>query len=74
MSSEGTTQGDPLAMAMYALGVLPLAKGLTTPNTRQVWFTDDTAAGGHLNALRHYWDLLLQNGLAYGYHANTEKT
>ena len=43
LSSEGTTQGDPLAKAMYALAVRPLIDRLQShyPNTKQVWYTDN---------------------------------
>ena len=47
LSQEGTTQGDPLAMSMYALGILPLLKKLQHI-TNQVWFADDASAGGNL--------------------------
>ena len=49
-SCEGTTQGDPLAMAMYAaLAVIPLICRLHTavPETSQVWFADDALQLGH---------------------------
>ena len=41
-SLEGTTHGDPLAIAMYALGVSPLINHMSNINsTKQVWYADD---------------------------------
>ena len=51
-SKEGTTQGDPLAMAMYAIAITPLIHLLEGQGTKQVWYADDAAAGGSLKALR----------------------
>ena len=52
-SQEGTTQGDPLAMAMFALGIKPLINDISTEDTKQVWYADDASAGGDLNSLRN---------------------
>ena len=54
-SREGTTQGDPLAMAMYGLAVIPLIHKLTKERTLQVWFADDATAGGQITPLREWW-------------------
>ena len=47
-STEGNTQGDPLAMAMYALAVVPLIHKLrnNSPDVKQVWFADDATGAG----------------------------
>ncbi len=68
-SQEGTTQGDALAMAMYALGTLPLIRATTTVSlgANQTWYADDTSAGGHLTHIRQWWDQLVSLGLDYGY-------
>ena len=75
-SSEGTTQGDPLAMAMYVLVVNPLIDKLRfdTPETKQVWYADDATGAGNIQNLRSFWDSLLQHGVTYGYHPNAVKT
>ena len=73
LSKEGTTQGDPLAMAMYAIGTQPLIRRLDGI-TKQVWYADDSAAGSSLERLKKWWDLLEEIGPLYGYFPNGSKT
>ena len=55
-SSEGTTQGDPLAMAMYALAVRPLIGKLKSdaPRVKQVWYADDATGAGICDDLKKW--------------------
>ena len=74
-SQEGTTQGDPLAMAMYAIGTLPLIHCLNSDQqVKQIWYADDATAGGTLHNLQGWWNQLLQSGPDFGYYANAPKT
>lgn len=74
LSQEGTTQGDPLSMAMFALASIPLINRISTPSATQIWFADDAGAGGKVKALRHWWDKLNEVGPQYGYFPNASKT
>ena len=74
LSQEGTTQGDPLAMAMYAIGILPLIHRLKGESVKQVWYADDATAGAQLAHLRDWWDRLVEHGPDYGYYPNASKT
>ena len=49
-SKEGVTQGDPLVMITYGIGVLPLIRDLrrSNPHVMQPWYADDVGAGGGL--------------------------
>ena len=74
MSQEGTTQGDPLAMAMYAIAVNPLIWQLKRNSTKQIWFADDATTGEMLADIREWWDQLVKVGPDYGYLPNASKT
>jgi hypothetical protein len=43
LSQEGVTQGDPLAMILYGLALVPLAKILreAVPEVLQPWYADN---------------------------------
>ncbi len=73
LSQEGTTQGDPLSMAIYGLATVPLIRKLEG-HCKQVWYVDDAAAIGPVNKLKLWWDTLLSEGPKYGYHPNPNKT
>jgi len=73
MSEEGTTQGDPLAMPMYALATIPLLKQLPT-DVEQIWYADDACACGKLGGLYRWWKHLCSVGPTFGYFVNASKT
>ena len=73
LSQEGTTQGDPLSMAFYALATLPLIKSL--PNSvHHIWYADDVSAVGSVKDLSNWWNALVDQGPKYGYFPNSSKS
>ena len=58
LSQEGTTQGDPFAMPMYALATVPLINRLSKGSIKQIWYADDAAAVGKVSQLREWWEML----------------
>ena len=75
-STEGTTQGDPLAMAMYAIAITPLITKLKErcPNVKQAWYADDATGASTYSNLRSWWDELIRLGPLFGYYPNSSKT
>ena len=75
-SVEGTCQGDPLAMAIYSIAIMPLIRKLNSscPSTTQCWYADDDGAADYIVALRRYWQVLTEIGPGYGYFPNPIKT
>ena len=79
-SSEGTTQGDPIAMAIYATATIPIillvlevTDKLPNKTTKSVAYADDLAAGGILKNLKIWWHQLLHFGPKFGYYPQPPK-
>ena len=60
LSKKGTTQGDPLGMAMFSLSMVPLIARLReeSESTLQVWFADDATGVGSFVSLKQWWNCL----------------
>ena len=74
MSAEETTQGDPLAMSLYALSIQPLITSLQAASTmKQCWFADDASGAVSIVEITTWWDALSTLGLNFGYFPNDRK-
>lgn len=74
VSAEGTTQGDPIAMAIYALSLQPLIMGLKeSSSTKQCWYADDASGAGSVSEIKQWWTTLNTLGPDIGYFPNAKK-
>ena len=75
-SKEGVTQGDPLAMIAYGIGVLPLILELREahPRVTQPWYADDAGAGGTFAEVQAHFQDLQVWGPARGYYREPTKS
>ncbi|EDO37922.1 predicted protein [Nematostella vectensis] len=74
ISAEGTTQGDPLAMATYALSMQPLiTSSQAASSTKQCWFADDACGAGSILEIKKWWDNINTLGPSFGYFPNAKK-
>ena len=70
LSREGTTQGDPIAMAVYALGLSVLQREIDYEHTsvKHSAYADDVVGAGKLSDIRKWWNLVSTKGPSFGYH------
>ena len=78
-SLEGTTQGAPSAMPVYAEGIVPLMMVLSEPDrndekARQSAYADDLTGAGTIDQLKRWWDLVIKYGPYIGYYAKPGKS
>ena len=75
-SEEGTTQGDPLGMAIYAIGLTPLLDFIQSLilEITMAAFADDITSAGECKMLRIWWDNLIKLGPLFGYHPQPTKS
>ena len=78
---EGTTLGDPTAMAMYAIATTPLIMTLLeltekflNKQTKMVAFADDLSAGGSLSNIKKWWKSLCNLGPKFGCNPEVSKS
>ena len=75
-STEGTTQGDTLAMQFYGLSITPLISILRHQQLLvfQSWLAGDATGAGTLPNLKRWWDLIQIEGKKYGYFVKPSKS
>ena len=73
-SSEGTTQGDPLAMPWFSINTRRLINVLAEQTeVKQAWLADDATGCGSIANLWKWYGKLIEEGKKDGYFANKLK-
>ena len=79
-STEGTTQGDPVAMFVYAIATIPLILKTVwqteqaKENSKSAGYADDLFGAGSVRGLKKLWQYIKSEGPKYGYHQEESKT
>jgi hypothetical protein len=75
-SKEGVTQGDPISMFAYGVGVLPLIRQLKKqfPEVGQPWYADDAGAARNFDSIRSHFIRLQEIGPNFGYFPEISKS
>ena len=76
-SDEGSTQGDPMAMQAYGIGILPFLAIINPTNEesmKQLAYADDLGGGSKLTILRRWWNRVVENGPKFGYFPKPSKS
>ena len=73
-SSEGTTQGDPLTMNLYAISLQPGITRLEVKSAAsQCWYADDATGCGSLEDVKTWWHEFNVSVPPLGYFPNPPK-
>ena len=76
-SMEGTTQGDPIAMPIYGISIIPLLnslKEISDEDMKQQAYADDLTGAGPITSLRKWWDNVVKVGPFLGYYPKASKS
>ena len=72
----GVTQGDPLAMITYGIGILPLINNIKReiPVINQPWYADDAGALRNFVRIETYFNSLIRQCPVHGYYPKPSKS
>jgi len=80
LSMEGTTKGDPIAMPVNAIAIIPLlmmlleiTDSLTNKHITSEAYANVFTAGGPLDNFKIWWNSLCRLGPLFGYHLEETK-
>ena len=79
-SCEGTSQGDPIAMTVYAIALIPMILMIVDitntidDSTKTAAYADDVTAAGKIIQLKNWWKALCMLGPKFGYYPEDSKS